>query len=59
MEKDFDRLYSFEIANTDIEIAKEEASEASEIEIIKKKAPEAENNKKEIEKPSKQMKLAR
>ncbi len=58
MEKDFDRLYSFEIANTDIEIAKEELGETSEIEIIKKKAPEAEN-KKEIEKPSKQMKLAR
>ncbi len=58
MEKDFDRLYSFEIANTDIEIVKEEASETSEVEIIKKKAPEAES-KKEIEKPSKQMKLAR
>ncbi len=58
MEKDFDRLYSFEIANTDIEIVKEELGETSEIEIIKKKAPEA-DNKKEIEKPSKQMKLAR
>ena len=59
IEKDSDRLYSFEISNTEMEYQESDKGNSSEVEIIKRKSHNDNSNTREVEKPSRQMKLAR